>query len=120
MLYRAGFRSIRWLQGRQQQGFARAIKRVDGQRMADRLYMHTNLMATPGLRTYVQQRIASKVLDRSIACDGGLTMTSLNGHHARSLWMRADGQANDTFGTYALATDQGEVGFQDCSTFELL
>ena len=34
--------------------------------------------------------------------------------------MRADGQANDTFGTYPLATDQGEVGFQDCAMFELL
>src|SRR6266850_3564698 len=120
MLYRAGFRSIRWLQGRQQHGFARAIERVDGQRMADRLYMHTNLMAAPGLRTYVQQRIASKALDRSIACEGGFAMTALNGHHARSLWMRPDGQANDTFRTYTLATDQGEIGFQDCPMFELL
>jgi hypothetical protein len=88
--------------------------------MADRLRMHANLMAAPGLRTYVQQRIASKAFDRRIAREGGFAMAALNGHHARSLWMRPDGQANDTFGTYTLATDQGEVSFQDCPMFELL
>jgi hypothetical protein len=45
-----------------------------------------NLMAAPGLRPYLQQRIASKALDRRIACDGGLALTAISSdHHARSL-----------------------------------
>src|ERR687892_335047 len=120
MLLGAGFRSIRWLHGREQQGLVGAIQRVDGQWIADGLHMYANLMAAPSVRMHVQQRIASKALDHGIAGEGGLAMTALNGHHARSLWMRPDGQANATFGTNALATYQSEIGFQDFSMFELL
>src|SRR5215510_6046723 len=112
MLRCPGFRPVRWLQGRQEQGFVGAIERVDSQRMADRLHMHANLVAASGLRTYIQQRIPSEALDNGIVCDGGLAMMALNGHHARSLWMRPNGQANNTFSTHALTTHQGEVGFQ--------
>jgi hypothetical protein len=91
MLNGAGFGSVRWFHGGQQQGCAGAIERVDSQRTADCLQVYTNLMAAPGLRTDIQQRIVTKALDDCVTCEGGLTLPSLNGHHAGSLWMWADG-----------------------------
>ena len=82
--------------------------------------MYANLMTAPGLRTHVQQCIASKTLENNIACEGRLAMSTTHGHHARFVCMGADRQANDTCIADGLATYQREVGFLDLPMFELL